>query len=49
MPDRAAGVRASYSESWPFYVLGKKPPQLSCKTSVKEPFTPLGLRVPAQC
>lgn len=49
MPDTAVGVRASYPESWPFYVLGKKSPHLSQKTNVKEPFTPLDLQVPAQC
>lgn len=46
MPDTSVGVRASYPESWPFYVLGKTPPHLSHKTNVKDPVSPLGLQVP---
>lgn len=45
MPDTAVGVRASYPESWPFYVLGEEPPHLSRKTNAKDPLAPLGLHI----
>lgn len=43
MPNTAVGARASYPESWPFYVLGKKPPHLSHKTKCQRPVLPTGV------